>query len=254
MKVDQIATAVGGTAFRWGMLESVHMKNRASASISARDIVRPSRLLTYAGCAALAVVAMAATNSLQGTPGAGNFLAAAITPGPSGSTIAAASLAQSTQVMPATTTISPTVNIEDNAPFTIEELPVEREEIQWFNGRPLRAVKTLRMKVTAYSPDERSCGIWADGITASGYSVFTNGGKLVAADTSLLPFGSLISIPGYDNGAPVPVLDRGGAIKGNRLDVLYPTHRRALQWGVQELEVTVWEYADGQPNDFRQQH
>jgi 3D (Asp-Asp-Asp) domain-containing protein len=120
-------------------------------------------------------------------------------------------------------------------------------EIRWFDNRPIRPVRTITMLVTAYSPDEQSCGEWADGITASGYSVRTNGGMLVAADTRILPFGSLLSIPGYDGGHVVPVLDRGGAIKGNRLDVLYPTHEDALEWGVQRLEVTVWEYADDGP-------
>lgn len=113
-----------------------------------------------------------------------------------------------------------------------------------FNGRPIRPVRTVRMLTTAYSPDAQSCGIWADGITASGYSVYTNGMKLVAADTRILPFGSLVAIPGYNGGRPVPVLDRGGAIKGNRLDVLYPTHQRALQWGAQRLDVVIYEYAD----------
>lgn len=113
-----------------------------------------------------------------------------------------------------------------------------------FDGRPLRKARELTMLVTAYSPDARSCGKWADGITASGYSVWTNGMKLVAADTSLLPFGTVVSIPGYNGGRPVPVLDRGGKIKGHRLDVLYPTHERALQWGARRITVTVWEYAD----------
>ena len=113
-----------------------------------------------------------------------------------------------------------------------------------FDGRPLRPVKTMRMLTTAYSPDERSCGAFADGITASGYSVWTNGMKLVAADTKLLPFGTIISVPGYHGGRPVPVLDRGGRIKGGRLDLLYPTHETALKWGAQRLDVTVWEYAD----------
>jgi 3D (Asp-Asp-Asp) domain-containing protein len=139
-------------------------------------------------------------------------------------------------------------NVNDSA--TSEQ----EEEIRWFNNRPIRAVGTMTMTVTAYSPDERSCGKWADGITASGYSVWTNGMNLVAADESILPFGSLVSVPGYDNGDVVPVLDRGGAIKGKRLDVLYATHERAMQWGVQKLEVTIWEYADGQPNGFRQNH
>jgi 3D (Asp-Asp-Asp) domain-containing protein len=142
-------------------------------------------------------------------------------------------------------------NFED---VTVEVLDAQSDEIRWFNNRPIRPVKTVRMLVTAYSPDEQSCGEWADGYTASGYSVWTNGMKLVAADTSILPFGSLVSIPGYDGGEVVPVLDRGGAIKGNRLDVLYPTHERARVWGAQRLEVTIWEYADSLPNGFRQQH
>ncbi|MFO0830053.1 MAG: 3D domain-containing protein [Phycisphaerales bacterium] len=123
-----------------------------------------------------------------------------------------------------------------------------------FNGRPIRPARTITMKVTAYSPDARSCGDSADGITASGYSVWTNGGRMVAADTELLPLGSLVSIPGYDDGSVVPVLDRGGAIKGKRLDVLYATHEQARAWGVQDVQVTVWEYADGKPNDFRENH
>ena len=120
-----------------------------------------------------------------------------------------------------------------------------------YNDRPLRLARVIRMKVTAYSPDERSCGASADGITASGYSVFANGGFMVAADPRVLPLGSLVSVPGYDGGAVVPVLDTGGAIKGNRLDVLYPTHELAVAWGVKDLDVLVWEYADGKPNDFR---
>lgn len=123
--------------------------------------------------------------------------------------------------------------------------------LAFYNGRPIRPVATRRMKVTAYSPDFRSCGASADGITASGYSVLTNGGCMVAADPRVLPLGSLVSVPGYDDGAVVPVLDTGGAIKGERLDVLYATHEIAMRWGIKEVDVTVWEFADGLPNGFR---
>lgn len=132
------------------------------------------------------------------------------------------------------------VIVDSPKPATAEPQPASPT----FDGRPIRPARTIRMLVTAYSPDERSCGKWADGITASGSSVWTNGMKLVAADTRLLPFGSIVSVPGYNDGRPVPVLDRGGAIKGRRLDVLYPTHEIALRWGSQWLDVTVWEYAD----------
>jgi 3D (Asp-Asp-Asp) domain-containing protein len=148
-------------------------------------------------------------------------------------------------------TPSPAITPPDQAPSpsSIAPAPQLQQQSQHaaaptFDGRPLRKVREMNMLVTAYSPGEQSCGPFADGITASGYSVWTNGMKLVAADTRLLPFRSIISIPGYNGGRPVPVLDRGGKIKGHRLDVLYPTHEAALQWGKQKLTVTVWEYAD----------
>lgn len=120
-------------------------------------------------------------------------------------------------------------------------------EVRFFNGRPVRPAKTVWMTVTAYSPDARSCGPWADGRTATLHGVNTNAHRLVAADPRVLPYGSMITVPGYDESRIVPVLDCGGKIKGNRLDVLYPTHAQALRWGVKRLRVTVWEYADGLP-------
>lgn len=120
-------------------------------------------------------------------------------------------------------------------------------DTRWFNGRPVRPKGYLKMRVTAYSPDERSCGDSADGITATLHSVETNGFQLVAADPRLLKYGSMLTVPGYAGDKIVPVLDCGGKIKGSRLDVLYPTHEQARKWGSQMLTVTVWEYADGKP-------
>lgn len=120
---------------------------------------------------------------------------------------------------------------------------------RWFNGRPVLPVKTITMIVTAYSPDARSCAGSVDDITASLHHVSTNNFKMVAADSKVLPLGSMITVPGYDSSQIVPVLDRGGKIKGNRLDVLFPTHEEARQWGVKKLRVVVWGYADGLPSD-----
>ncbi|MBX3358064.1 MAG: 3D domain-containing protein [Phycisphaeraceae bacterium] len=122
-------------------------------------------------------------------------------------------------------------------------------DTRWFNGRPLRPARTYTMTVTAYTPDEISCGPFADGITASLHSVETNAGNLVAADSRILPLGSMVSVPGYDNDRVVPVLDRGGKIKGHRIDLLMRTNEEARRWGVKKLRVTEWEYADGQPPD-----
>jgi 3D (Asp-Asp-Asp) domain-containing protein len=99
--------------------------------------------------------------------------------------------------------------------------------------------RTIRMEVTAYCPCVKCCGPKAQGITASGKLITHNGGKFVAADTSLLPFGTKLVIPGYADNQAVEVADRGGAIKGNKLDLFFPTHEAALTWGRQMVEVTV---------------
>jgi len=58
----------------------------------------------------------------------------------------------------------------------------------------------------------------------------------VAADPSV-PFGTIVQIPGYGYGR---VEDRGGAIRGNKLDLWFPSHQAAKSWGRQTLTVTIW--------------
>jgi len=99
--------------------------------------------------------------------------------------------------------------------------------------------RVLKMEVTAYCPCKKCCGKGARGITASGARISHNDGLFVAADTTLLPFRTKLLIPGYASGKAVPVLDRGGAIKGNRLDVFFPTHEQALKWGRRTIDVTI---------------
>jgi len=103
-----------------------------------------------------------------------------------------------------------------------------------------RHYRTIRMEVTAYCPCTKCCGENAQGITASGHDISYNNSQFVAADTDHLPFGTKLLIPGYGGGA-VEVIDRGGAIKGHKLDVFFPTHEEALQWGRQWVDVTVVE-------------
>jgi 3D (Asp-Asp-Asp) domain-containing protein len=99
--------------------------------------------------------------------------------------------------------------------------------------------RTVRMLVTAYCACTKCCGPNAQGITASGKPVTHNQGRFVAADKSILKLGQKLVVPGYHSGRPVEVLDTGSAIKGNRLDVYFPSHQRALEWGRQWLDVTI---------------
>ena len=99
--------------------------------------------------------------------------------------------------------------------------------------------QSIWMEVTAYCPCKVCCGLRANGVTASGKSVRHNGGRFVAADTDVLPFGTRVSIPGYHDGKPVPVIDTGSAINGHRLDVFFSSHATAEAWGRRMLRVRV---------------
>jgi 3D (Asp-Asp-Asp) domain-containing protein len=101
--------------------------------------------------------------------------------------------------------------------------------------------KVIWMEVTAYCGCPKCCGPHARGLTASGRSVAYNGGQFVAADKKLFKFGTQFQIPGYANGQPVEVIDRGGAIKGFHLDVFFPNHDQAKAWGRKWMAVTVVE-------------
>jgi len=85
--------------------------------------------------------------------------------------------------------------------------------------------RVLKMEVTAYCPCKKCCGKNARGVTASGAHISHNDGLFVAADTTLLPFRTKLLIPGYANGKAVPVLDRGGAIKGEPVGRVLPDAR-----------------------------
>lgn len=91
---------------------------------------------------------------------------------------------------------------------------------------------TRIMKVTAYCPCSKCCGSYANGITAMGTTA--RAGHTVAAPKGY-SFGTKLLI----NGKVYVVEDRGGAIKGNRLDMYVNTHSEALRWGVKYLPVKV---------------
>lgn len=95
------------------------------------------------------------------------------------------------------------------------------------------------LEVTGYCPCPKCCGPEAAGITASGKPVNYNNGIFVAADPELFSFGSKLRVPGYHDGQVVEVIDRGGAIKGAKVDVYFPTHEQAEAWGRQWIPVTV---------------
>ena len=86
-------------------------------------------------------------------------------------------------------------------------------------------------KITGYCSCAKCCGK-ATGRTSSG--TIATAGRTIAA-SSALPYGTKVNI----NGHTYTVEDRGGAIKGNKIDIYFSTHEQALAWGVKYLPVEI---------------
>ena len=90
--------------------------------------------------------------------------------------------------------------------------------------------------ITAYCPCSKCCGEWADGFTATGD--LAHEGVTIAVDPEEIPLGTRVWIEGIGERV---AQDIGGAIKGKRIDIFFYNHQAALNFGKQELEITIIE-------------
>lgn len=111
----------------------------------------------------------------------------------------------------------------------VEEIPSAPQQEPVKEEHKTHLVSLGVYKITAYCGCAKCCGK-TDGITASGTHV--TAGRTIAAPPEI-PFGTKISI----NGHIYTVEDRGGAIKGKRIDIYFDTHQAALDFGVQYIEI-----------------
>lgn len=98
--------------------------------------------------------------------------------------------------------------------------------------------------LTAYCPCVKCCGEWSaehPSRIGTGYVQRTASGTIPAAgrtigvDTSVIPFGTTVIINGHEYVAE----DRGGALKGNKIDIFFACHDKALEFGQQTAEVFI---------------
>lgn len=104
-----------------------------------------------------------------------------------------------------------------------------REAVVETSRGTVRYREVLTMEASAYLPTDGD----GRGITATGM-VARRG--VVAVDPDVIPLGSRLYIPGY--GMAIAA-DTGGAISGNRIDLLMDSYSEAMEFGRQSIEVYV---------------
>lgn len=83
--------------------------------------------------------------------------------------------------------------------------------------------------ITAYCGCKKCSG--GSGKTASGTT--PTEGRTIAADTSILPFGTQVVI----GGVVYTVEDRGSGVTGNHIDIFFATHKKAMAFGRKTMKV-----------------
>ena len=93
--------------------------------------------------------------------------------------------------------------------------------------------KEFYVEATAYTPHCTGCS----GISAAGLNLRANPDmKVIAVDPRIIPLGTKVWVEGYGNAVAA---DTGGAIKGNKIDVLVPTKSDAYNWGRKKVRLKV---------------
>ena len=111
-----------------------------------------------------------------------------------------------------------------------------------------RAIEATSRQISAVASATGSGGTTAGTtgtltVTATGYSLRGRtatgapvGWGVVAVDPSVIPLGTRMSIPGYGDGFAA---DTGSAVRGNTIDLWFPTVAQARAWGRRTVTITL---------------
>lgn len=93
--------------------------------------------------------------------------------------------------------------------------------------------KEFYVESTAYTPYCNGCS----GISAAGINLRANPNlKVIAVDPRVIPLGTKVWVEGYGYAVAG---DTGGAIKGNKIDVLMADKAQAYSWGRKKVKIRV---------------
>ncbi|WP_409290918.1 ubiquitin-like domain-containing protein [Peribacillus sp. SCS-37] len=93
--------------------------------------------------------------------------------------------------------------------------------------------REIYVNSTAYTASCSGCS----GFTSTGINLKSNpNSKVIAVDPSVIPLGSKVYVEGYGYAVAA---DKGGAIKGYKIDVFFPSTADAYKWGVRKIKIRI---------------
>lgn len=98
-----------------------------------------------------------------------------------------------------------------------------------------KVVKEFTVSASAYTAGCNGCS----GITATGINLKKNPDlKVIAVDPKVIKLGTKVHVEGYGYAIAG---DKGSAIKGNKIDVFFPTKSEAFKWGRKNVKIKILE-------------
>lgn len=110
---------------------------------------------------------------------------------------------------------------------------VGTKELEFQVSRGAETGTEFYVNTTAYTAYCNGCS----GRTATGFDLRANpGAKVIAVDPRVIPLGTKVFVEGYGYAVAA---DTGGAIKGHKIDVFFPTKAEAFRWGVRKVKIKI---------------
>ncbi|MDU0074876.1 MULTISPECIES: 3D domain-containing protein [Bacillus] len=115
-----------------------------------------------------------------------------------------------------------------------------KNKISIKENKPPAAKKTIQVKLSAYIAH---CQEGCTGTTRTGVdvtqSIYYKGYRVIATDPSVIPLNSIVEVSIGRKTFKAIAIDTGGAIVGNKVDLLVATERDAINFGKQNGTISI---------------
>ena len=106
-------------------------------------------------------------------------------------------------------------------------------------------LRTIRAKLTQYSPLDNQDGQQAEGNPNKTSRGFQVGKGIAASDPKKIPYGTILEVPDYGT---VEIQDTGGALRSNNkeicVDLFTDNYRDAMKFGIQRKDIKILKWGE----------